>query len=183
VTERWLRFRQWTFPREFRLDPGSDIPEFEALRILLSHAVPPDVSASSAPPPSRVVEAPPAGPALSGNAEFVIELCNTHFRLRRNAREMGVKSPESAEGRRIASAVEKLEQVLGEHRIECVDLEGKEYDDGRRDFEPLAVEDAPPSIQRPTIGRCERPVIRLNGALIQKGRGIVLRPAVMAAGG
>jgi hypothetical protein len=189
VKQQWLRFRQWTFPEEFRLAPIDEAPELDLLRLLLSQAAAAPAPSPAAAPPSPASSPPgtPASPTASAppaiDNAFLVELCNTHFRVRRNANEMALKSPDSVEVRRIANAVKSLDRLLDEHRIECLDLEGKPYDDGRRDFEPLGVEDAPGSLDRPVIGRCERPLIRRDGALVQKGRGIVLRPAGLAAAG
>jgi hypothetical protein len=187
LTQYWVRFRQWTFPEEFRLPPVAEVPELDTLRILLASLPPPSeavpAALSSPPEPSTLPATPVPSPSLSRHDGFMIELCNTQFRLRRNAREMAQKSPSSVEATRIAKAVENLDQLLAEHQIECLDLEGKPYDDGRRDFEPLSVEPGPASVVRPTIGRCERPLIRRNGALVQKGRGIVLQPAGLATAG
>jgi hypothetical protein len=91
--------------------------------------------------------------------------------------ELRRKDPASGDGKKIERALESLDSMLLERGVECLNLEGQRYDDGRLDFEPIGAEEEAGSADHECIGRCEKPVIKVDGKLLQKARGVVIRPA------
>jgi hypothetical protein len=176
-----MRLRQWQFTPEFRIACDAERPELEAWRALLGSArsaVPVQPAAAA---PAAVAPRTPAA-ALDTDAGFVVELANVCFRLQRTAQELSARAAGSEESRRVSRSVQNLDQLLKDHSIECLDLEGEPYDDGRRDFEPMPPPVDSESVTDVRIGRCERPRVLRDGKLLQKGKGRILRPATKPVG-
>ncbi len=132
------------------------------------------VAAALLPPPETTKPPPPSGP----DPAFIVPLCNQYFRLRRNAERLAGEGKESREVRALNGALKKIAELFEDHQIECRDLTGQTYDDGRIDFEPITT--APervPGLTEDKILRCESPAILIRGKLAQKARGVVAIPA------
>ena len=107
---------------------------------------------------------------------FAIDLCNRYFEVRRTLREVaGQGDARTAE--RARACLADFDEMLGAYGIECLDLTGREYDPGRRDFESLAGARPVVGLSRSRICMLERPAVRLRGRLIQAATGLVEEPA------
>jgi len=162
LSDFWATIRQLMFGREIRIDfvSAERLENFVLAREnYLSQRVK-ELASSPAPKPDAIVG-----------------LCNDLFRLRRNAEQQAAEGINSKEVRSSARALEHANNMLKDMGIEYIDLTGEVYDDGRTDFDPIAEPEIAPGLDRMKILRCERPVILLNGKLIQKGRGLVVKPA------
>jgi len=187
------RLRQLLFPPAFRIEPPGPAEWAEALVEALGTALQEartlqeKVTASIADAPGPEPKAEPgkddpplpAPPADGGviNTDFIVSLCNDYFRLKRNIEGMKAKHGDIRELGRIERILESVQFLLGENKIECLDLADQDYDAGRKDFDPIGPPEEMPGLVRPKIMRCERPLIRLNGKIIQKSRGLVAKPA------
>lgn len=166
------KLRQWAYPPEFRIQIDWESQWAERLGAALSQAL--SLAKSQA---AKIAELNTSGQSLNlVNPDFVISLCNDHFRLRRNAQQMQKEGHDSKELRSIGRALENVDHLLEKNNIQCLDLTGEPYDDGRNDFDPLGEAEKIPGLNEKTILRCERPAIWLQGKLIQKAKGIVARP-------
>ena len=155
------RLRQWRFAPEFRIEDGGGGDLARAVATTL-----------------RTLRRPPEAPKVKPlSPELAVGLCNELFRLRRNAEQLAAEGKDSKELRSIRRALGSLEDTLKQHGIECLDPTGQDYDPGRLDFEQIGQAEVVPGIERERIGRCERPVVLLDGKLAQKARGLVHRPA------
>jgi hypothetical protein len=171
----WDRLRQWTYPPEFRVTPPDGDAAVDALRVLLEQAQ--TTAAPAAAGPTKSLGVSP------DDGAFAVEIGNIYFRLRRNVLELRAKSPDSAEATRLGRVVESFDAQLRQRGIVSEDLEGQRYVEGRMDLDPIDVQEVPNAGPGQTIGRCERPKVTLNGKIVQKARGIVLRPKAVAQGG
>ncbi len=196
-----LRLRQLTYPPEFRLEIASDEEDWGGLFGALMHeamesaakaASQSAAQAAAQPPQSKLSESAPApataavpiseNPALTSSnsaalpEDFVLGFCNAYFRLQKNARLMEAKNAPPRELRGITLALQKISGLLEAHEIECRDLGGELYDDGRADFMPLGPPEESPDVQDRRIGICETPAVFLRGKLLQPAKGIVQVP-------
>ena len=206
MNRTWLRIRQWAFPAEFRIRVEGGGDWWSAMAGLVSEALAEAKSAQAAQvaeaarageavktaealraaeaarAAAKPAEAPPAAPppakAPAGITErFAISLCNDVFRLRRNAEVLAGKRGDCKELRSIASAMTNVDALLAENGIKYYDLTGKDFDERSEDFDPVGQPEEVPGLDRKIICVCERPLVLLNGKLIQRARGIVQKPA------
>lgn len=157
------KVRQKTFVREVRIDFVDEKTSWnellkERLAAIKQQAKEPTASSAFKP-------------------DDVIGLCNDLFRARRNTEQQAAEGVNSKEVRSSARALDHADMMLKNMGIEYIDLTGQAYDGGRIDFDPIAEPEVSPGVDRMKILRCERPAILLNGKLIQKGRGLVVKPA------
>jgi hypothetical protein len=128
--------------------------------------------------------AAPADAGVNGNGsdraaiphEFAVKLCNSYFRIVRNAVQMEREGVDSKELRGIRGALARMDEAFQEQGIACRDLTGEVYDEGREDFEPLLHAQAEAGLDTARIAQCERPCVHVHGKLVQKARGLVRRP-------
>lgn len=164
------RLRQWRFPRAFRIESNGRLDPAELLCRLVKDALRAPEPALSRDPPS------PAKPASAALGEgFLVSLCNNNFRLRRNVELLEKEGESSKELRSIRRTLDTVEMLLESAGVESIDLTGQEYDDGRMDFSALASEGVA-GLDREQISLCERPLVLVQGKMIQKATGIVARP-------
>ncbi len=168
----YRHWRQWTFPAQCRLEveDGEDW-----LADYTQAAAAAQAEARNQPKPASPPVATAAEPAI--NPGFTLSLCNYYFRLRRNAEVMGAEGKSSKELRSINGALEKIDTLLREHGVECLDLTGQPYDIGRADFEQIGEAEKAPGLTRTQIVQCERPAVLINGQMVQRARGLVGKPA------
>ncbi|HEX4961292.1 MAG TPA: hypothetical protein VF173_10675 [Thermoanaerobaculia bacterium] len=159
----WQILRQRTFPPEFRIDPTGEEDWSASFVAAISEAT------------AKAKPLEPPRPAL--DEDFAVALCNQHFRLRRNAEQIVAETGESKELRSIQRALQSLSDVFERYGIECRDLTGQAYDFLRLDFEQIGEPEIVAGLDGAKIWRCERPIVVVDGKLIQKARGIVARPA------
>lgn len=126
---------------------------------------------------------PVTSPAVSqaGSAGLdsrtAVELCNEVFRLHRSSEQMAKEGKDSKELRGIQRARESIEMILNQHGVQYFDLTGRPWDDRDNDFEPVGQPEDVPGLQAKKISRCERPLVKVNGKLVQRARGTIQRPA------
>lgn len=160
----WLgQIVQWTYPPALRIARSTASPDVGALLHMQSRIESLLRNTRGGDPPISTID-----PA------FVTEFANATFRLRRNVMELRRRGTSFKEVDRIEHVLESLDREFRNQGIECRDLEGQPYDDGRLDFEPIAAQ-SDPSLAKGIrqIGRCEGPLIILAGRTIQKARGVV----------
>ncbi len=105
---------------------------------------------------------------------FAIELCNQLYRLSKSvtkAQEQG-----GSDALKLKGHLDRLGKILDERSVRWEDLTGQAYHPGRADFEPLGEPQTTPGLLQKTIIKCERPAIRLDGAIIQLASGTVGKP-------
>lgn len=177
---RWLnRVRQWCYPAAFRIAAGGSdanvvafvAAELSKLEQALAHST---VSAAAAasdhrPDPGPCLEAEEASSELT--KDFVLDLCNIYYRLARAS-----QASSGSGARKTGRHLDRMRNLLAEKGIECLDLAGQVYEEGRLDFEPLGEPQPDPSLSRMTILNCERPLVKLHGRLVQKAKGFVGKP-------
>lgn len=175
----WTRFRQWCYPPEFRIEVGAHRDTPAALVSCLSELadrlekVAARSNASAADPEPSVPAAPAEGGIEKG---FVIDLCNYFHRLGRAAKPF--QESISTEGTKLTRNLDQMRKLLRENGIDCVDLTGHAYETGWLDFEMVGEPQSIPELKQPTVIQCERPLVRLQGKVIQPGKGIVGRPPI-----
>ena len=167
------RLRQWTFPASFRIAPGGGGDWAGALVDAVIEARKAAESVRETAPPADAE----TGASAGLDPDFLVPLCNDLFRLQRNVCQLQTEGNDSKEVRSIGRALESLEEFLKEHSVECLDLTGQAYDDGRTDFEPIGAPEEVPGLEGKKISVCERPYIAFHGKVIQRARGIVAIPA------
>jgi hypothetical protein len=176
----WVGLKQWLYPPGCRLPVGDDetlvlLSVAHMLSMADSLAWASAAAANPLPPPGE--PAPAAKPpAVGPEKAFVIDLCNQVHRLSRWAAK--VEEQGGADADRLKGHMERLARVLDEHKVKWADLSGQVFEAGLSDFEPLGDPQPTPGLQRPTIIRCERPVVRLGGKVLQAARGTVGVPPV-----
>lgn len=183
-----LRLHQAVHPREFRLPVEADEPLDAVLAALLvqqnqlGRALESLRGVAPEEAPARTSDSPPAGaapadaPTSTVDPALAIALCNGYDRVLQNSRQMTAQGTDSKQLRSIRRALETIEETLRGHGIEYLDLTGQAYHPGREDFEPLGEPEASAEVSRPTIARCERPAVLVQGRLVQRARGIVVCP-------
>jgi hypothetical protein len=159
IREWRARFRQWTFPPEFRFSCSDQFDPFSRICSLL------DRSPEELPPDGPVKEQP--------DEKFLIGIGNQVFHQQQIADGLG---SDSRAGRGLLRSIKKQKEMLEERNVQVLDLTGQFYDDTRRDFEPLAAAEIRPELVRPTIVLCETPAILIEGRLVQTAKGIVGAP-------
>ena len=164
------RLRQWQYPLEFRIEADERVAWPELLNRAVAEAVEAAEKAASAQSRDPPVPAPAPG------NDFFVEFCNSNFRLRRNVEQLEKERESSKTLRRIRGALDKVETILDRAGVESIDLTGERYEEGRLDFQSLATEEIP-GLQEMEISLCERPLILLQGQMIQRATGVVARPA------
>ena len=108
--------------------------------------------------------------------KFACVLCNDVFRLQRNVAQLSREGRQRKELRSIERVVRNVHASLKENGVEYIDLTGKPFDERSEDFEPLGQPEEVPGLDRAYIAACERPVVLVNGELVQRARGVVKRP-------
>jgi hypothetical protein len=167
----WGTVDQWFYPRDCRIEA----PTAGSIAALLATSLAALAGRPSEVPlggePEAGLSPGPAGP----NKAFVLDLCNNFHRLARSAGSL--QGSENAEAVRVQRNLDQVRKVLRDNGIDCVDLAGQAFDPGRADFEALGEPRPTPGLARKTILQCERPLVLLNGRLLQPAKGIVGRPA------
>jgi hypothetical protein len=168
----WNRLNRWLDHPAARIR-GSEDDHRVAIVVHLAAMLEEQARATSTPsaPPPAVPAKPAAGALDKG---LVTDLCNRLHQLSRAVKK--AKEQGGTEADRLKGHIDRLEKTLGEHSIAWEDLTGQAYDPGRADFEPLGEPQETPGLSRKIIIQCERPVIRLEGKVIQSARGIVGKP-------
>jgi hypothetical protein len=180
----WLRAKQWLYPPEFRIHAGSS--DAQALSVLadvvtrlLAQA---ERAAPSAPPADAgngtpASDAGPVAAPVPGGLDksFVIDLCNSVHRLSRAAKPLLESG--GSDGGRVQRNFDLLRKALQTRGIEAVDLSGQVFSPDRYDFEPLGEPQPTEGLTRMTIVQCDRPLVMLDGKMLQPAKGIVGRPA------
>jgi hypothetical protein len=172
----YRRLRQWTFPEAFRIAvrPSDDWAKGFALAVKaeLEDAKKQLESAakqSKSEPPKESV------PGLA--PDFVMALCTQYFRIRNGIEMLSSVASETRELRSLRYTLRKMENLFEDNGIECLDLAGQIYDDGRTDFVPLGEATVVAELTQKTIMKCESPAVFLKGKLIQKAHGTIGKPA------
>ena len=183
------QLRQLTFPPEFRIEvkPGHwDREAAAAVSRALAFAT--DVSARLEAQAKRLAEAEALARQAGEQAakgrqptsldpKFACAICNDVFRLPKNVAQLVQERGQSKELRSIERIVRNVDAVLKENGVEYIDLTGKPFDERSEDFEPAGQPQAVPGLDRAYVAACERPVVLINGKLVQRARGVVKRPA------
>ncbi len=185
------RLRQWTWPEAFAIEAPEDDEFAELLGAALSAAARGEDVQALGDQLRRVLEeqqalaaaldaadsAPDGGssPDAGTSPSLAILLGNQSHRLRQAVKMLGPDVPKGVK-RPFVRIAEILDEGLVEMGVEVQDLADQVWDEGRLDFEPIAEPMPRAGLDRPRIGRCERPLIRLGGNIVQKAKGIVLRP-------
>jgi|GEM_PF-1329772 len=180
----WAALRQWTFPPPFRISPrGLEGPGgiFAALLSVLSaeRAETHQQLDAVAKKVNEILQSLNQEPQCSANSlspSFAKALCNHCHRLDLNIEQMNTENLNHKELKSNARALDRIREALKTHHIEYRNLSGQIYADTRGDFEPLGPAQPQPGLDRKTIIRCDRPVVFLDGKLIQRASGIVGRP-------
>jgi hypothetical protein len=113
---------------------------------------------------------PPPPPSKS----FVTELCNRLHQLSRTVKK--ASDQQGPESDRLKTHMERLDKTLREYSIGWEDLTGQAYHPGRADFEPLGEPRSQAGLTRDTIVQCDRPVVRIDGRVVQSAKGVVGTP-------
>ena len=163
----WNWFRQRMYPPALRIESGD--PETGLLILEIAA-----IQERLAQLPGQPAAAMAAMPAAPDNG-LAVGICNQMLRLERSASK--ARQQGSGEAERLQGHLERLKTTLADSGIKYEDLTGQAYDPGRYDFEQLGEAQASPDVRRAMIVQCERPVVMLNGRLIQKAKGIVAKPA------
>jgi hypothetical protein len=173
VSKLYTRLRQRIFPVQFRIEVEETGDWVNLLAVVVSEAF---TAAKHQKTESGLTKAAKESPP-SVDTDFALALCNSHFRLRRNAEQLALEGKDSKELRSITRALKNIDQLFEKYGIESRDLSGQTYHDGRVDFEPIGEPELIPGLDTPKIGRCECPAVLVNGRLIQKARGLATKPA------
>lgn len=170
------RLRQLSYPREFRIKVFSGEFWTAALGTVLAQTL---ESARKVDQDSRKIQDAPIPPktARGVGKEFIVSLCNDVFRLRRNVKLLLEAGTQGHMVRGIGMALDNVDRLFAKNGIEYKDLAGHSYDPDWLAFELLSEPEESPDTQVETIKMCERPMVTLNGELIQAAKGIVIRPA------
>ncbi|MFH1862998.1 MAG: hypothetical protein ABH878_09340 [bacterium] len=128
-------------------------------------------------PPPPPPPPPEPTPEVSKDNYFITSLCNDLFRLKKSTHTLADSGVNLPAVRGIQRSLENLDSLFTTHHIEYRDLAGQEYHPGRNDFDPVAEAEESPDIEKAKILQCQQPTVSLNGRLIQKAKGIVVRPA------
>jgi hypothetical protein len=162
----WPNLRQRVFPAPFRINVGPADALADSLTFVIAQA---GGARPGAPPEQSQPQAV--------NTAFAVALCNYHFRMGRNAGLLKDYGDGARELRAIGRALEKIDALLKDYGIECRDVTGQRYDDGREDFELIGRAEKVPGLGESKITQCECPVVLINGKLVQKAKGLVSIPA------
>jgi hypothetical protein len=162
--------RQWGYPPEFRIGPH---PSYRA-----SRPQPVPEKANSAIETTGIGASPGGGDGLTAalDQDLAISVCNEIHRIGRNLAQMKADGHELREIARIERAIRNVSELFEEEGVLSIDLSGAPYDDHRGEFDPVAPPDPVPGLTRVEICRCERPVIIINGKLVQRARGTLGKP-------
>lgn len=154
----------WLLLFSGRESPAPRQPEFPA-----------EEAASAGPPPETPgAEGNGAAGELLPKRELA-QLCTALFRMERNLVQLdGQESSRQTRG--IARNCGKLKETLDGWGVTYKDISGEGFNSGRKDIEVIAADDSS-RVTQPVIDICETPVVMLNGKVIQKAKGTVLRPA------
>lgn len=163
LTRFLIRLGQYRYPAEFRIESGA---QPSPLAEIISR-----ITARGGD------DKPGTPPAETLKPDFIVALCNYYFRLNRNIRKIEESGQEVRELSKMKRAIADIQYLLDEHQVELKDLTGEIYDVGRGDFETLGEPIEKPGMDQMRIHLCERPVVRMNGKLLQKAKGVVARPA------
>ncbi len=106
-----------------------------------------------------------------------VDLCNEIFRLRLNEEKMRKEGGDSKALRGINRAREGMELLLHKQGIEFFDLTGRKWDARDNDFEPVGQPEEVAGLEAKRIGRCDRPLVKISGKIVQRAKGTVQRPA------
>jgi hypothetical protein len=169
MSKRCFRaFCQRLLPRGIRIEPGPlpCLPVSPATAFALSlgaQQAAPDAVAAPAPP-----EQFPEGAA--------VELCNFLHRVGLGIRELRAIEGAAPAARSMGLALEQLRQRLKNDGVEFTDLTGHPWQADREDFECIGKPRAKLGIDRAVIEACECPAVTVRGELVQKARGVAVRP-------
>ena len=170
----WLRelMIEMSLPKAFRIGPSSGGDPFDLLLLQLIMVQ----KAGGAQDSSSGAGAPQSGTPVDEG--MIKGLCNSLFRIEANVAQMQAEGSAAKEVRSITSGVSQFKEALTKAGVKMVNPTGQIYDIGRADFEPLGEAQIQEGLRKPLIKICERPAIFIGGRLIQKARGLVVRPPV-----
>ena len=176
MSELLQRIRQWTYPPAFRVESGDSTVGFLTMELAAINDV---LAGLSAPveqlPQSRTDPTDPSVLTTSKiDKELAAIICTQMVRLERATKT--VMQQGVSEANRIKDQLDRMRETLKGIGAIYEDFTGQAYDPGRLDFEPLGELQYRPDLKYDTIINCERPMVMLNGKLIQKAKGIVGTP-------
>ncbi len=162
------RWRQWFYPREFRIEPTNPENWSTALVRLLEEEPSPNAADEEI-----IVDEP----NTYLDNEFVVNICNQLFRARKDADAVAKEEKSTKEIRSLLRAIESAMTLLQEKGVECFDLAGQDYHQGRVDFSPARKAEEVPGLDTAKVAECKRPAVYYQGKLLQKATGVIARPA------
>lgn len=172
MRSQWPKLRQLSFPPAFRIETQGSPDDYANLLVAaVSEALAARDQGTSA------VASINENSSSGINEDFAVALCNYQFRIGRNAELLKADGQGSKELRVIERMLQRINTLLIEYGIESLDLTGQTYDVLREDFEPLGEPERVPGLDGNRIGSCERPVVIINGKLIQRAKGLVRKPS------
>ncbi len=162
-----IRVCQRTYPVPFRICAPKSSEWKQALVRSLSLA-----SACIQKPPTSA----PGEPPKTIPDKLAIALCNNHFWIGCQIRQMEREGIQSAETRNVKRYLDDLQSTLEKNDIRCIDVTGQAYDEGRLDFRAFGEPEVRPGLAYRTIIQCESPVVMSGRRLLQQGRGTIAKP-------
>jgi hypothetical protein len=109
------------------------------------------------------------------NEDFAKAISNALHRLATASVRMS-NALDDRQQKLLARALGRVNQALSDHGIECLDVTGERFPEGRKDFIAEGEPQRDPTITEPIIATCDQPVVRLHGKVIQRGRGSISIP-------
>ena len=177
MSRLWNTVNQWLYPPAFRIKVEDDEAGIAVLVTRLMAALEPLERSVPEPPASfpAPVETQAGDPGtVAIDRSFAIEMCNQIHRLSRSVNK--VQEQGGTEADKLRGHLDRLGKILDQRSVKWEDLSGQVYHDGREDFDPLGEPKITPGLLRKTIIACERPVVRMGGAVIQTAKGVVGKP-------
>jgi len=175
--------RQRTFPAAFRIrtTEAGELPDLlaEHLEQMLISLDELERRLKQSTPQPQVKTARPSDEELAHRQEksFAIGLSNECFRWLNNLDSLTKRLPDNPDLEDVRKRLANIRAFCRKKKgFEWADLQNEPYDLKRNDFEPTSEAEDTPGLDRPRILRCELPVVRLQGKIIQKARGIVGKP-------
>jgi len=162
-----IRMRQRTYPAPFRICAPKSSEWKQALVRSLSL----EFAGIQEPPTPAPGEPPKAIPD-----KLAVALCNNHFWIGCQIRQLESEGINSAETRNVKRCLDDLKSNLERNDIRCIDVTGQAYDEGRLDFEAFGEPEVRSGLAYRTIIQCESPVVMSGRRLLQKGRGTIAKP-------
>jgi hypothetical protein len=123
-------------------------------------------------PEPTVVAAPPERMPESA----AVDLCNFLHRIGLGIRELRAVDGTTSATRGMGLALEQLRQKLKADGVEFADLTGHPWHPDREDFECIGIPQTKLGLDAAVIESCDCPAITVRGELVQKARGVAVRP-------